>query len=49
MKIGAGKSIVIDAIEIVTGGKASSEQIKTGEKQSYIEGVFDTNDTIKNY
>lgn len=44
---GAGKSIVIDAIEIVTGGKASSDQIKTGEKQSYIEGVFDTNDTIK--
>ncbi|MFN8671720.1 MAG: DNA repair protein RecN [Candidatus Sericytochromatia bacterium] len=44
---GAGKSIIVDAIQIVTGGKASSEQIKTGQKQAYIEGTFDITEPIK--
>lgn len=37
---GAGKSIIVDAIEGVTGGKVNKDQIKTGQKQAYIEATF---------
>ena len=46
---GAGKSIILDAIEIVLGGKASLRMIRTGMDKSTIEGVFETNDRIRNW
>ncbi|MCR3760212.1 DNA repair protein RecN [Clostridium felsineum] len=37
---GAGKSILIDAINYVLGGKSSRGFIRTGEKSTYVEAVF---------
>ncbi len=39
---GAGKSIIIDALNLLRGSKASSEFIKSGKSEASIEGVFDT-------
>lgn len=38
---GAGKSIIIDALNILVGGRASSSVIRSGEQKSFIEGVFE--------
>ena len=40
---GAGKSIVIDALTAVTGGRASREIIRTGAKFSAVTAVFSDN------
>jgi DNA repair protein RecN (Recombination protein N) len=37
---GAGKSILIDAINYVLGGKFSRDLIRTGEDKTYVEAVF---------
>ncbi|MGL6057732.1 MAG: DNA repair protein RecN [Culicoidibacterales bacterium] len=37
---GAGKSIIIDAISILTGQRTSNEVIRFGANYAYIEGVF---------
>lgn len=38
---GAGKSILIDAIELLIGGRASADQIRSGAQEALIEGVFE--------
>ncbi|WP_078545843.1 DNA repair protein RecN [Litchfieldia alkalitelluris] len=37
---GAGKSIIIDAIHLLVGGRGSSEFVRFGEKRAEIEGLF---------
>ncbi len=37
---GAGKSLVIDAVETLLGGKADDESIRHGASEAVIEGVF---------
>ena len=37
---GAGKSIIIDAVSLLLGGRASSELIRTGCEAAWVEGVF---------
>lgn len=37
---GAGKSMLIDALGVLLGGRASSDLLRHGEKQAKIEGVF---------
>ncbi len=37
---GAGKSIMIDAIDFVLGGKFSKSLIRTGEDKTYVEALF---------
>ncbi|MFC2157469.1 AAA family ATPase, partial [Acidobacteriota bacterium] len=37
---GAGKSIIIDGIRLITGGKGSPDMVRTGEKQTSVEAVF---------
>ncbi|MGP1373493.1 MAG: DNA repair protein RecN [Almyronema sp.] len=37
---GAGKSIILDAIEAVLGGRASSRLIRSGEKKALLEATF---------
>ncbi|MCS7285540.1 MAG: DNA repair protein RecN [Anaerolineae bacterium] len=37
---GAGKSIIIDAISTLLGGRATSDVIRSGTEEAYIEGVF---------
>ncbi len=38
---GAGKSIIVDAVNIILGEKATPDLIKTGEDESRIEALFD--------
>lgn len=40
---GAGKSIIIDAIGLLVGGRGSSEFIRYGAKRAEIEGLFTVN------
>ena len=37
---GAGKSILIEAVSILLGGRSSGEMIRHGAEKAYIEGVF---------
>ncbi|PKG25672.1 DNA repair protein RecN [Niallia nealsonii] len=37
---GAGKSIIIDAINLLVGGRGSSEFVRHGEEKAEIEGLF---------
>lgn len=37
---GAGKSIVLDAVELVLGGRADASVIRSGANQAYIEATF---------
>lgn len=37
---GAGKSIIIDGIRLVSGEKGSTEFIRTGEKETVVEAIF---------
>lgn len=46
---GAGKSLIIDAIGLLFGDRASSEMVRHGENKAIIEGVFDnSNEEINN-
>lgn len=38
---GSGKSIIIDAVELLLGGRASQDSIRTGAERASVEGVFD--------
>jgi DNA repair protein RecN (Recombination protein N) len=44
---GAGKSIILDAIDLVLGGKATLRMIRTGTEKATIEGTFEPNDRIR--
>lgn len=37
---GAGKSIILDAIDAVLGGKVTGRAVRTGEERALIEGTF---------
>jgi DNA repair protein RecN (Recombination protein N) len=37
---GAGKSIIIDAVNLLLGGRASSDLIRTGEEEASVEALF---------
>ena len=41
---GAGKSIIVDAVVLLLGGKAQKELIRTGAQKARVEGVFDIGD-----
>jgi len=41
---GAGKSIVIDAMNLLLGGRADRELVRTGCDKAYAEGLFDVCD-----
>ena len=42
---GAGKSILIDAIDYVLGGKFSKDLIRTGESKTKVEAIFNIKDS----
>lgn len=44
---GAGKSILIDAVNLALGGKAGANVIRTGAEYAYVELVFQITDPIK--
>ena len=39
---GAGKSIVVDAVNLVLGGRADRDLIRTGTDKAWVEAVFDS-------
>ena len=41
---GAGKSIIVDAMGLLLGGRASTEVVRKGAAKSFVEGIF----SIKN-
>ncbi len=41
---GAGKSILVDAVTLLLGGRAQKELIRRGEEKARVEGVFDISD-----
>jgi DNA repair protein RecN (Recombination protein N) len=41
---GAGKSIIIDAIHLLAGGRGSAEFVRHGEEKAEIEGLFQVDD-----
>ena len=38
---GAGKSIIVDALGLLLGERASADMIKTGQKEAHVEAFFD--------
>ena len=46
---GAGKSIILDAIDVVLGGKANQRMIRTGAKKAIVEATFQTNTEIEEW
>jgi len=43
---GAGKSIIIDALSLLLGARASVEMIRTGSESAIIEGLFEPPDAV---
>ncbi len=41
---GAGKSIIVEAVGLLLGGRASPDLVRTGEEQATLEAVFDAAD-----
>jgi DNA repair protein RecN (Recombination protein N) len=42
---GSGKSIVVDALELLFGGRASSEVVRTGAGRARVSGIFEAPST----
>jgi DNA repair protein RecN (Recombination protein N) len=42
---GSGKSIVVDAVDLLLGGRAASEQVRTGKDEAVLEAAFRISDT----
>src|SRR4029078_1801144 len=38
---GAGKSILVEAIDLLVGGRASADLVRTGEDHATIQAIFD--------
>lgn len=45
---GAGKSILIDAVELLLGGRSDLSMIRTGADSAYVEGIFQLNTAMRN-
>ena len=44
---GAGKSIIIDAVEVLVGGRAESTMIRSGAKHAQIEAIFRISQSVR--
>jgi DNA repair protein RecN (Recombination protein N) len=42
---GSGKSIVVDALGLLLGGRASADMVRTGESRARIAGIFEVPET----
>src|SRR5581483_2041021 len=42
---GSGKSIVVDALGLLLGGRASADIVRTGESRARVAGIFDVRDS----
>src|SRR3954451_11591840 len=41
---GSGKSIVVDALGLLLGSRASAEMVRTGEARARVAGIFEVRD-----
>ncbi|MEW6143980.1 MAG: DNA repair protein RecN [Thermodesulfobacteriota bacterium] len=41
---GAGKSVIIDAVNVMLGDRVSPEYVKTGREEAHLEALFDISD-----
>src|ERR1044071_4538621 len=41
---GSGKSIVVDALGLLLGGRASADMVRTGQTRARVAGIFDVRD-----
>ncbi len=46
---GAGKSIILDAIDLTLGGKATPRMIRTGTEKATIEATFSMTDRVRSW
>lgn len=46
---GSGKSIVVDALGLLLGGRASSDTIRTGESRARVAGIFDVREGVQEH
>jgi DNA repair protein RecN (Recombination protein N) len=37
---GAGKSIIVDAVELLLGGRADTDVVRAGSNEATVEGMF---------
>ncbi len=44
---GSGKSIVVDALGLLLGGRASADMIRTGESRAHVAGIFDVHEGVR--
>jgi len=44
---GAGKSIIVDALGLLAGSKATTEMIRGGENRAVVEAIFETDVTVE--
>src|SRR5438477_13123465 len=42
---GAGKSILVEAVGLLLGGRASGDLVRTGEETATVEAVFESGET----
>ena len=42
---GSGKSIMVDAINLLVGGRANTASVRSGTNHSIIEGIFEISPT----
>ena len=43
---GAGKSILVEAVSLLLGGRASQDLVRTGEDMAIVEAIFEVYDTV---
>jgi DNA repair protein RecN (Recombination protein N) len=46
---GAGKSIILDALDLALGGKAHSRMIRTGSTKTFLEASFQLSDRLQSW
>lgn len=46
---GAGKSIIIDSINLIMGARADRDLIRSGEERAFVSAVFSVGDAVREY
>ncbi len=44
---GAGKSVLMEAVSLLVGGRASAELVRTGQEQAAVQAIFDLTDPAR--
>lgn len=44
---GAGKSILLEALNLILGGRSDRSLVRTGQKEAWVEGLFEMDESIQ--